>query len=305
MTRSEGRRAIDGLLLVDKPAGMTSAAVVARVKRALRAAKVGHLGTLDPFATGLLPICLGEGTKLAPFISDATKRYVGEIVLGVETDTLDGTGTVTATNPVGAISTAALAVARDGLTGDIEQVPPMYSAVKRAGVPLYKIARRGGEVERAARPVRISRFDLARTAADRLAFAVTCSRGTYVRVLAQDLGRALGTGAHLATLRRTASGPFELGVALSLERVEGGTAETLPILTPSAALGDLRAAVIDELTIVAVRRGQQRALGVLGPPRSPREVIRLETATGELVAVAEAAADSSWRLARVLALPEV
>jgi tRNA pseudouridine55 synthase len=300
MTRSDGRRAIDGILLVDKPAGMTSAAVVAHVKRALRAAKVGHLGTLDPFATGLLPICLGEGTKLAPFIPDATKRYVGEIVLGVETDTLDGTGAVVATHPVGALSTAALAGARDALRGDIEQVPPMYSAVKRAGVPLYKIARQGGEVERAPRPVRISRFDLARTAADRLAFAVTCSRGTYVRVLAQDLGRALGTGAHLATLRRTASGAFDLGTAVSLAEVEKGTAETLPILTPSVALAEIRAVVIDEPLIVAIRRGQQRALGALGPPRAPQEVVRLESADGRLVAVAEAAPGPSWRLARVL-----
>ena len=302
MTRAEAGRGAHGILLVDKPAGLTSAAVVARVKRVLGGVKVGHLGTLDPFATGLLPICLGEGTKLAPFVQDATKRYVGEIVLGVETDTLDGTGAVVATHPVGALGPADLARARAALTGEIMQVPPMYSALKRQGVPLYRLARKGQEVERAPRPVRITRFELAVLARDRLAFAVTCSRGTYVRTLAQDLGRALGTGAHLATLRRTASGPFEIADAIALDAVEDAArAGTLSVLTPSAALAELRAVVVDPPLEAAIRRGQQHALGALAPPRAPRELVRLETGDGALVAVAEGVPGPGWRLARVLA----
>jgi len=197
----ERGRELHGLLLVDKPEGLTSAGVVARVKRMLGQRKVGHLGTLDPFATGLLPICIGEGTKIAPFLADDEKRYVGEIVLGITTDTLDRTGTVVEAQVVPPFSSATLAAALSGLRGDILQTPPMYSALKRDGVPLYRLARAGQTIERMPRPVRIARFDVARTAPDRLRFAVTCSRGTYVRVLAHDLGRALGTGAQAAKIK--------------------------------------------------------------------------------------------------------
>jgi tRNA pseudouridine55 synthase len=302
MTTPEHGPALDGVLLVDKPAGMTSAAVVARVKGMLGAAKVGHLGTLDPFATGLLPICLGQGTKLAQFLADNEKRYVGEIALGSETDTLDGTGTVTATAPVPRLDVRLLARAAAALCGDVMQTPPMYSALKHGGVPLYRLARKGEEVARAARPVRITRFDLAQVAGDRLAFAVTCSKGTYVRTLAQDLGRALGTVAHLAALRRTAVGPFELSAAVALARVpEVAAAGALPLLAPAVALAGLRAVVVDAATVTAIRYGQQRALARLGTPRSAHEVVRVESAEGSLIALAEAGPGPRWRLARVMA----
>jgi len=292
---------LHGLLLVDKPAGLTSAAVVARVKRTLGQRKVGHLGTLDPFATGLLPICIGEGTKIAPFLADDEKRYVGDIVLGAATDTLDRTGTIVEERPVPAFSTAALAAAIEGLRGDILQTPPMYSALKRDGVPLYRLARAGQTVERKPRPVRITCFDVARTAADRLSFAVTCSKGTYVRVLAHDLGRALATVAHLGTLRRSACGPFDVKDAVRLDDLEQAAAEgRLPLLTPSAALAGLREVVVDEPTVASIRRGQQRALAALGRPSAGREVVRVADREGELVAIAAATADGgSWRLARV------
>jgi len=299
----EGGPELHGLLLVDKPEGLTSAGVVAIVKRTLRQRKVGHLGTLDPFATGLLPICIGEGTKIATFLADDEKRYVGEIVLGTATDTLDRTGAVVEERPVPRLAPSDLAAAVAGLRGDIMQTPPMYSALKRGGVPLYRLARAGQTVERAPRPVRIAAFDVAQIARDRLVFAVTCSRGTYVRVLAQDLGRALGTVAHLATLRRTTCGPFDVRDAAALEDLTHLAAEgRLPLVTPSVALGALRALEVDSRTILSIRRGQQHALGTLGPPREAGEVVRLASARGELVAIATATSDGSrWQLARVMA----
>lgn len=237
MTRAEAGRGAHGILLVDKPAGLTSAAVVARVKRVLGGVKVGHLGTLDPFATGLLPICLGEGTKLAPFVQDATKRYVGEIVLGVETDTLDGTGAVVATHPVGALGPADLARARAALTGEIMQVPPMYSALKHEGKPLYRLAREGREVERDAREVTIHSLVLESWQPPRLIFRVECSKGTYVRTLAEDLAKALGSCAHLESLRRLSVTPFDPDAMVTLEVLEaaGVAGRQLDYLLPTDA----------------------------------------------------------------------
>jgi tRNA pseudouridine55 synthase len=298
------RAELHGLLLVDKPEGLTSAGVVARVKRTLGQRKVGHLGTLDPFATGLLPVCLGEGTKIAPFLADDEKRYVGEIALGIATDTLDRTGTVVETCVVPALAPAAIAEAVARLRGDILQTPPMYSALKRDGVPLYRLARAGQTIERAPRPVRISRFAVAQVASDRLRFAVTCSKGTYVRVLAQDLGALLGTVAHLHALRRTGSGSFEVRDAIGLDdlarRADAGVPP--PVLAPSVALAGLRAVVADERTIGHIRRGQQRALGALGAPRGGEAYVRIASAEGDLVAIAAATADgTAWQLARVWA----
>ncbi len=294
--------AVHGILLVDKPEGVTSAAVVARVKRALRQPKVGHLGTLDPFATGLLPICVGEGTKLAQFLAADAKRYVGEIVLGATTDTLDRTGTVLEHRAVPALVPVDVARAAASLRGSLMQTPPMYSAVKRAGVPLYRLARAGQEVERTPRQVHVTTFDVAIVAPDRLLFAVECSKGTYVRVLAQDLGGALGTGAHLGTLRRTGFGPFALADAVPLARVvELAAAGDVPLLSLSAAMAGYRAIVADAPLIAAIRHGRQQALAALGAPRATSEIVRIENAEGALIAVAEAAGEGGWRLARVIA----
>lgn len=300
--RSEAGGDMHGILLVDKPEGITSAAVVARVKRGLRQAKVGHLGTLDPFATGLLPICLGEATKLARFLAAEAKRYVGEIVLGVTTDTLDRTGTTIELRAVPPLAPATIAAALAGLRGPILQTPPMYSALKREGVPLYRLARSGKEVERVPRPVHVTTFDVAVVAPDRLAFAVACSKGTYVRVLAQDLGAALGTGAHVSALRRTGFGPFALADAVPLARVEALADDgVLPLLSPSAAMTAYRAVIADPALIAAIRHGRQQALHALGAPRTAAEVVRIESVDGALVAVVEAAGEAGWRLARVMA----
>ena len=300
MTDARGAR--HGILLIDKPAGLTSAAVVARVKRILQQAKVGHLGTLDPFATGLLPICLGEGTKVAQFLAGDSKRYVGEIVLGAATDTLDSTGTIVERHSVPRLDSSAIALAVAGLRGEIMQTPPMYSAIKRDGVPLYRLARAGQEVARTPRQVRIARFDVAWLADDRLGFSVTCSKGTYIRSLACDLGKALGTVAHLGCLRRTAFGPFEIGEAVALDRLaEAEGAHAVALVTLSVALARYRAVVADAKTIAAIRHGQQHALGALGAPRAEAEVARVESETGELIAVVEATPGAAkWRLARVL-----
>jgi len=293
---------LHGLLLVDKPEGLTSAAVVARVKRTLAQRKVGHLGTLDPFATGLLPVCIGEGTKIAPFLADDVKSYVGDIVLGVATDTLDRTGTIVEELPVPPWSTERLAKALAGVRGDVLQTPPMYSALKRGGVPLYRLARAGQSIEREPRPVRITVFDAAWIAADRLRFAVTCSRGTYVRVLAEDLGRALGTCAHLDSLRRTVCGAFSVTAAVRLDDLEAAAEEgRLPLLSPSAALGELRAVTVDERTSLSLRRGQQWALERLGPPRTSSETLRVAGHDGGLIAIVTATVAGTWQLARVFA----
>jgi tRNA pseudouridine55 synthase len=299
--RAASAPALHGVLLVDKPEALTSAAVVARVKRVLRQAKVGHLGTLDPFATGLLPICIGDGTKVAQFLAADAKRYVGEIVLGVTTDTLDRTGGVLERRPVPRLDPHALARAVATLRGTILQTPPMFSALKRDGVPLYRLARAGQEIARVPRTVRVSVFDVAVVAADRLAFAVDCSKGTYVRTLAADLGAALGCGAHLAALRRTGFGPFGVEHAVALGALEErAAAGTLPLLSPSAAMTTYRAIVADPALISAIRHGRQHALSALGSPRTPAEVVRIESADGALIAVAEATA-TDWRLARVIA----
>ncbi len=210
---------VSGLLLIDKPADLTSFEVVRRVRRALRVKKIGHLGTLDPFATGLLPLALGEATKLDRFLLEESKVYLATVKLGAETDTQDLTGRVTGTwedlpSP-GEIQRAAA-----GFQGEIEQVPPLYSAVHHQGERLYRLARRGEEVTAPPRKVRIYRLEVQEIDLPLVTLRVECSKGTYIRTLAQDLGRALGCGAHLAGLVRLAVGPLRLEEALSLEAVE-------------------------------------------------------------------------------------
>jgi tRNA pseudouridine55 synthase len=201
-----------GLLLVDKPSGWTSHDAVAKVRRALGVKKVGHAGTLDPMATGLLVIGVGRATRLLRFLGDMPKVYEGSGVLGVETNTLDADGEVIRESPVAATDRE-LRDAMAALTGEILQAPPAYSAVKVGGERLYKAARRGEPVEASARRVRVDSFDLVRFDSPEFDFRVQCSGGTYVRSLVADVGSTLGTGAHLAALRRTAIGPFAVDQA--------------------------------------------------------------------------------------------
>ncbi|PLX82147.1 MAG: tRNA pseudouridine(55) synthase TruB [Desulfuromonas sp.] len=211
---------MEGFLLIDKPAGMTSFDVVRRVRRATGCRKIGHGGTLDPMATGLLPLALGRGTRLLEYLSDGDKAYLATVMLGVTTDTLDAEGEVLERKPVPCFDREQIESACEFFRGQIEQVPPMYSALKHQGQPLYKLARSGRSVERAARQVTIHRLEVDLLELPTLELSIACSKGTYIRTLAADLGDNLGTGAHLTALRRTEHGPFRIEAAIGLEDVE-------------------------------------------------------------------------------------
>jgi tRNA pseudouridine55 synthase len=213
------RRKLDGVLLLDKPVGPSSSAVLQAVKRLLEAQKAGHAGTLDPLASGLLPLLFGEATKFAQFGLDSIKEYRAQVRLGVSTDTGDAEGQVLERLPV-QVAEAGLARALARFRGAIEQVPPMYSALKQGGQPLYALARAGRSVERAARNVTVHELELLERAGDVLHLRIRCSKGTYVRQLAVDLGLALGTVAHLEALRRTAVGGFRLDRAVALDDLQ-------------------------------------------------------------------------------------
>ena len=219
MARARRGDSVDGVLLLDKPSGITSNLALQKARRALSAAKAGHTGTLDPLASGLLPLTFGEATKFSADLLDADKAYEATVQLGVTTNTGDADGTVIATRPVAATATQIGAVLAR-FTGTIEQVPPMHSALKRDGRPLYELARAGVEVERAPRPVTVHRLALIERQDDVLRLQVDCSKGTYVRVLAQDIGAALGCGAHLKALRRTRVGDLTLDGAVTLQALE-------------------------------------------------------------------------------------
>ena len=227
---------VDGVLLLDKPLGMSSNDALQKARRLFSAAKGGHTGTLDPLASGLLPLCFGEATKFSADLLDADKVYEADIQLGVTTDSGDAEGQVLATTAVNLENAQILAVLAR-FTGDIRQVPPMHSALKRDGRPLYELARQGIEVEREARAVTIHRLELLAFAADRLQVRVACSKGTYIRVLAADIGNALGCGAHLAGLRRTCVGDLTLTGAVTLTQLAAMTeVERLAYLQPVDAL---------------------------------------------------------------------
>jgi len=293
---------VTGLLLVDKPEGTTSAGAIRALKPCLGRTKVGHLGTLDPFASGLLPLCLGEATKVARYLLAERKAYTGTIRLGVLTDTLDRTGRPLETMPVPPLTQSTLDDLAARFTGPQEQVPPMYSALKRAGVPLYKLARRGIEVERQPRQVEIARLDLVRRDEERIDFSVACSKGTYVRVLAADLGRALGTVAHLEGLRRTQVGHFSIEQATPLAALATAAAESLPLLGVREALAGYAAFPAPAVGVARLRQGQQEPLGSLPAPRSAGETALILDPAGEVAAVIEAAG-TSWRLVRLLGSP--
>lgn len=224
MASRPARVARDGFLLFDKPQGWTSNRALQEVKRRLNAAKAGHTGSLDPLATGLLPLCFGGATRLSQFLLDADKAYEAVFRLGAETDTYDAEGVVTARSDRRP-SRAELEGAVAALRGPLLQVPPMYSAIKVDGQPLYRRARAGEEIERAPRAVVIHRLEVVSFDGDLLTVAVTCSKGTYIRSLAYDLGRRLGCGAHVAGLRRTQAGAFSVAQAVSLPQVEAAVRE--------------------------------------------------------------------------------
>jgi tRNA pseudouridine55 synthase len=297
---------IDGVIVVDKPTGMTSFDVVRKVKRAAKIKRVGHGGTLDPLASGVLPICLGEATKLAQFLLDADKEYDVTMCLGVETDTYDAAGAVTARADAGGIDEARVRAALPAFTGAISQTPPAYSALKRDGRPLYDYARAGETVEIAPRDVTI--HELALVAWDgpgAVSLRLRCSKGTYVRSLVFDLGRAVGVGAHVSVLRRTRSGPFGLGAALALDdalaalAAPGGPAG---LVAPADALGHLPRCTVDAGLTRALEQGKRppwESLGGVPPGR-----VAILRPDGRLLAVAEPRPDGGVGTIRVFGVQE-
>jgi tRNA pseudouridine55 synthase len=290
-----------GFIVVDKPAGRTSHDMVDAMRRWLGTRRVGHLGTLDPQATGVLPMAIRAATKLIPFIEGGVKEYEGTIVLGAETDTYDREGTVTERHAGPLPERSEVEKALAAFRGDVQQVPPMYSAVKKDGVPLHRLARQGQEVERDPKWVLIERLELIRYEPPELDVLVSCSAGTYVRVLASDLGRALGCGAHLGRLRRTRSGPFDLEAAHTAEALEAATeageVEAL-IIPPVEALG------FPTLEVTGDQKTRLRNGGDLPAGAHhhlvPGTRISLVDEEGDLLAVAELRADHRLWPLRVL-----
>lgn len=295
---------ISGFFVIDKPAGITSHDVVSRVRRILGTRRVGHTGTLDPFATGVLPVAVNDGTKVIPFLDEGVKCYQALLRLGVVTDTLDMTGRVLAEGEWSSIGRERFLGLLPRFTGVISQVPPMFSAIKRDGQPLYRLARQGVEVEREARQVEIHSLELLSFQPPLVELRVTCSRGTYVRTLADDLGAELGCGASLQELRRISSGLFHLSGAMSLEGLEQAVREgrgAMDCLTPHAVLGHLPDIPLTDAGLDKVRHGRSPEWGettLAEPPcaESPG-LVRLSRG-GILVAVArlEAAPGGGFRL---------
>ena len=292
MARQRRGRPLDGILVLDKPAGVSSNRALQMVKRLYGAAKAGHTGSLDPLATGVLPLCFGEATKFSQYLLDADKAYESTFVLGIATDTGDAEGQVLETLDASGISEADVAAALEAFRGEIEQVPSMYSALKHQGQPLYKLARRGEEVERKARRVVIKQLELrafrggSRPEVD---IYLECSKGTYVRSIAEDLGRMLGCGAHVTRLRRTRAGAFGIGdsvtmAALEALQADGRVAALDALLLPAdAALEGLPLVRLSASGGFYMRQGQP----VLVPNAPCDGMVRVALETGEFLGIGE------------------
>jgi tRNA pseudouridine55 synthase len=249
-------RRVDGVLLLDKPQGMTSNSALQAARRLFSAAKAGHTGTLDPMATGLLPLCFGEATKFSADLLEADKSYEADVLFGVTTDTGDADGEVLERIEP-RFDRSTLESALDPFRGRISQVPPMYSAIKRDGQPLYKLARQGVEVEREPREVEILELTLLEFAGERCRLRVTCSKGTYIRTLAEDVGAALACGAHLTALRRIAVGALSVAQAVTLDDLQSLPEVERPacLLAPDALLQSLPSIVLDDVSAVRFSHG--------------------------------------------------
>ena len=306
MARRKKGRQVDGLLVLDKPTGMSSNAALQQAKRLFGAAKAGHTGSLDPLATGVLPLCFGEATKFSQFLLDADKGYESTFVLGVGTDTADADGAVIAQASAVHLTEDAVTQAMATLTGAIEQVPPMYSALKVDGQPLYKRARAGEQIERAARPVEIYGFELLSFEPGdqvRLGVKVRCSKGTYIRTLAEDLGAALGVPAHVATLRRCQSGPFALDDCVTPEQLtavkaSGTDTDLDALLQPiESGIQHLPRLSLSEAATFYIRQGQP----VLVPNGPQSGMVRIADAGGLFLGVGDMRDDGKLAPKRLLA----
>ncbi|HEX2914154.1 MAG TPA: tRNA pseudouridine(55) synthase TruB [Chloroflexia bacterium] len=308
--------AINGILNLYKPAGLTSHDMVGRVRRILREKRVGHAGTLDPAAVGVLPVCVGQATRVVEYLSDARKIYCAEVMLGVTTDTYDREGVVTSVRDVPDFSLEEIDRAAESLRGPIMQKPPIYSAIKVGGQPLYKAARAGtaDEIELKLRPVEIFKLEITAWVRPWLRLWVECSKGTYIRSLAYDLGEILGCGAFLHDLIRVQSGPFHLSEAVTLEQVEesykAGQLEERILQPIDSVLVDWPAWIVNNETAEYIRQGRNLA------PASPGWKVNLDvapvlrdypyrrayTSDGELLALLERDGQD-WHPSKVFAVP--
>lgn len=283
---------IDGVLVIDKPEGVTSFAVVREVRRYLKTKRVGHTGTLDPMATGVLPICVGSATRLVPLLTDGDKEYLATVCLGVSTDTQDRTGVALATSAVPRFSEKELEKQLDCFRGSFDQLPPMYSAIRVQGKRLYELARQGKEIERASRPVTIEKLELQEWVHPYLRLRVVCSKGTYIRSLAHDIGERLGCHAHLSDLRRTRSGRLSLKDAFTLENVRENQSLSACLISEKQALSFLPEFKVGEEQRRKISNGQRLSTieglsEILCQERLAGQKLRLSSLDGELLAVIE------------------
>ena len=288
----------NGLLNINKPAGMTSHDVVNRVRRILGQKRVGHAGTLDPAATGILLVCAGQATRLVEYLVPGIKTYQGTIRLGQATDTYDSEGEFTSETETDHLDRGMVEAAMVSFTGDIEQIPPAYSAIKRDGVPSYKLARKGKDVNLPARRIRIESFELLGWNQPELTFRIVCQSGTYVRSIAHDLGAALEVGGYLQSLCRTGSGSWRVEDALDLTALEQAAADGRlgSVIRPfSDVLTDMPGVTITEKEIAQLGYGQELPLEVEGRP----EIICARAETGRLVAILVPTGTNRWRPKKV------
>ena len=283
---------IDGLLIVDKPEGITSMGVVREVKRRFGIKKVGHIGTLDPFATGVLPVVMNEGTKVVPFLEEEPKEYEATLKLGEETTTDDWTGEVVSRQPWEGTFPETVHEAFRGFLGRIHQTPPMFSAIKVQGRPLYRLARKGIEIERKEREITIFELSINAIRLPHVDFKVSCSKGTYIRTLAKDLGKKIGCGAHLLRLRRIRSGPFTLDRSISWETLQtlSKSADLGPwVITLKEALKGLPEVIGNERLVRKVRVGQEMVVRDLSsrdlPAFEKGVCLQMTSSEGGLVAI--------------------
>lgn len=301
-SQRSSRRLLDGVLILDKALGLSSNHTLQAARRLYNAEKAGHTGTLDPLATGLLPLCFGEATKFSAELLEADKRYIATVQLGVTTTTADAEGAIVERRSV-AVDRDAVEAALASFLGEIDQVPPMYSALKREGKPLYEYARAGLVVERKVRHVRIHEIRLLSWAGDRFVFEVSCSKGTYIRTLAVDLGERLGCGAFLAGLRRTGIGNIDISQAHAmedLERLSPGDRDAV-LLPPDALLAALEAVVLETDDALRMRQGQL----LDWEAGKPGQRLRIYDESGSFIGVAQVLDEGRLRPLRLVATNRV
>jgi len=282
------RLTIDAILNLDKPQGNTSFQMVALIRRLTGERKVGHAGTLDPMATGVLPILIGHATRLATFLTDSTKVYQAQICFGVSTNTYDAAGETTTKSDVSQLSLKQIEALLDKFRGHIQQIPPMYSAIKQQGKPLYQLARAGIEIERKPRKINISRLDVTEWNHPLLTVEIECSKGTYIRSIAHDLGQHLGCGAHLSQLRRTQNGPFHIEKAVDIAQIEAAAKNESweeVLSPPDSILGHLPKIIVNQIVEEDIKCGRAFPDTQENPKKISKEQHRVYSSSGQFLAL--------------------